>query len=396
MTLELNKIADQVASMGQSAANRKQKRDEVLPQVRGLLSTHADDAVLRAKVNKAISVGWRGAIPKNERLDLALDPPALPERVTLVATDGSQIYPDQHSLALYYVINIGSIVLRLGTGEAPIATSTPTVCFDEQQLYGDDEYVISGQVVSARRTVAETTQLVELSIEEAKSAPVVALADGNLALRARQETIPPVEREKLEKDYIDQLNRVRHNKVPIAGFISRPGTSAVAALMQLATWPSDEIETRVKNNKGRVFEGIVDTAIFDALLAPGQRSAVFEIASGWSKLYQDKGHAIHFFYLNVSKPPRTSIARVEVPEWVVENASMLGMLHAALVEQCRITAIAYPYVLIRADELAVISSDEKANFEHMIGVSLLQQGIEPRASEKAETKQMARYGKSRR
>jgi hypothetical protein len=72
------------------------------------------------------------------------------------------------------------------------------------------------------------------------------------------------------------------------------------------------------------------------------------------------------------------------------------VLHAVLVEQCRITTIAYPYVLIRADELAVITSDEKANFEHMIGVTLLQQGIEPRPSEKAETKQMARYGKARR
>jgi hypothetical protein len=52
-------------------------------------------------------------------------------------------------------------------------------------------------------------------------------------------------------------------------------------------------------------------------------------------------------------------------------------------------------VLTRADELAVITNAEKANFEQMIGVELLRRGIEARPSDKAATKAFARYGKRR-
>ena len=284
------------------------------------------------------------------------------------------------------MINVGGIVLRLGTGETPTAETTPTVCFDEEQLYGEDEYPVSAQVINARRAVAEVTRLAQLAIEEVKTAPTIALADGNIALRVQQEAHPGGRRQRTAKNVHRAARRVEAGQVPIAAFVSRPGTTAIIKLMQLATYSLDEVEARVTDYTGRPFGGLIDAAVFATLLAPGQRSAVFELATLWGKPYREAGHAIHFFYLNVGTPIRSAIARVEVPEWVANNAAWLGWVHSAIVDQCHITDIAYPYALARADELAVITTAEKTNFEQMIGVEMLRHGVEPSPSEKAAAK----------
>ena len=397
MTLELSKVAARVSDMGRSAAQRASTRASTAPRVRDLLRAHRADSELRAKVERAVKLRWVGAIPQAEPLDSAIDPPTLPDRVTLVAADGSQIYPDRHGVALYYVINVGSVVLRLGTGDTPITESEPTVCYDDDDLLGEDDYPAPAQVINARRAVAEMARLATVAVEEAKLAPTVALADGNIALRVQQEGISARERARLEHDYIAQLDRLRGAKIATASFISRPGATSVVRLMQLAEQCTlDTVAEFVKHSKGRPYDGISDTPIFDALLAPGQRSAVFRgAATQWSAPYEQAGHTIHFFYLNVGAPAQPNIARVEIPEWVASDSGPLGFAHAALVEQCRVTASAYPYVLTRADELAVITSAEKANFEQMIGVELLRRGVEARPSEKAATKAFARYGKRR-
>lgn len=395
MTLELSKVTAQVTAMGQSAAQRASARALIVPIVRDLLVTYATDAELRVKVEQAIAIGWGGAIPRTDPLDGVFDPPTLPDRMTVVAADGSQIYPDHHSLALYYVINVGSIVLRLGTGETPATASNPLVCFDEAELYGEEDYLVSGPAINARRAVAEMTRLAQLAIEEAKTAPTFALADGNIALRVQQAAVPPAEAERLQQEYIAQLDALRAHHVASAGFISRPGATAVVKLLQLATYSLDDVESRVRNYKGRPFDGLLDTALFARQLAPGQRSAVFELASQWGEPYRKTGHAICFFYLNTGTAHRPVIARVEVPEWVASDASLLGLAHGAIIDQSRIADSAYPYALTRADELAVITNAEKANFEQMIGVEMLRHGMEAGPSEKAATKAIARYGKRR-
>ncbi len=397
MTLELSKVVTRVSDMGRSAAQRASARAATALRVRDLLRAHRVDSQLREKVERAVKLRWVGAIPQAEPLDAAINPPTLPDRITLVASDGSQIYPDRHSVALYYIINVGSIVLRLGTGETPMTESEPTVCFDDDDLFGEDDYPVPAQVINARRAVAEMARLATIAVEEARLAPTVALADGNIALRVQQEGISARERTRLEHDYIAQLDRLRGARIATASFISRPGATSVVRLMQLAEECTlDTVAEFVKNSKGRPYDGINDTPVFDALLEPGQRSAVFRAAATqWSAPYAQAGHAIHFFYLNVGMPAQSSIARVEIPEWVASDGGPLGLAHAVLVEQCRVTASAYPYVLTRADEMAVITSAEKANFEQMIGVELLRRGIEARPSDKAATKAFARYGKRR-
>jgi hypothetical protein len=95
----------------------------------------------------------------------------------------------------------------------------------------------------------------------------------------------------LEHDYIAQLDRLRAARIATASFISRPGATSVVRLMQLAEECTlDTVAEFVKNSKGRPYDGINDTPVFDALLAPGQRSAVFRAAATqWSAPYERAG-----------------------------------------------------------------------------------------------------------
>ncbi len=396
MTLELNKVSHQVVQIGEQAAQRAQLHRDTVPDALKHLSTYIADVDLLEKINLAIKSGWTGAVPTSEQLDEVDDPPPVFSPLTIVAVDGSQIYPDRHGIALYYAINIGVFILRLGSGETPMAESMPTLYFDDDSLYDEDEFPISAQTINARRTVAELSHLARVAIQESKQQVAIALADGNIALRVKQAGISEREGQRLERDYIKYLSDLRAADIPTGGFISRPGSTSVVKLLQLAhECPPDHVGEFVKNNKSRPYNGITDPELFTALLDLKQRSAVFKQVSQWTKPYEERGHAIHFFYVRVGTLSRSNVVRVEVPEWVAADMNKVRLLHCAIADQCQITDIPYPYALVRADEMAVIKNTEKANLDEMIAIEMMRNGLEPRPSEKAATKTMARYGKRR-
>ena len=76
---------------------------------------------------------------------------------------------------------------------------------------------------------------------------------------------------------------------------------------------------------------------------------------------------MHFFYLNVGTDAKPYPVRVEVPKWVVDDKAKLNLLHAVLVEQCKMMGSKpYPYLLHRAHETAVVKQEEKAQIEQML------------------------------
>src|SRR6185436_2229629 len=128
MALELNKLTTEVAALGVNLAARLSDLAVRLPVAQTTLHAigPADDE-LRRKVAAAMRLRWAGAIPTDEPVNAAYPPPDAPARHTVIAADGSQIYPDRHGVALYYLINIGSIVFRTGLERAPSIASTPQV-----------------------------------------------------------------------------------------------------------------------------------------------------------------------------------------------------------------------------------------------------------------------------
>ena len=385
MTLELSKVTSQVVQLGEQAAQRKRELDALAPQVREILRAHRDDALLIDLARRAAETKrWRGAIPIGEPLDRAFDPPPHPSRLSLVAGDGSQIYPDSHGIALYYLINIGVIVFRYGSGQAPIVATYPTVS-SETELSADDE-IISGPLVNARRDVGELTRIADLALAEIATTSTVALMDGTLALWVQTAAIPEAEQDRVQRDYLQQLDRLRADRLPIGAFLSRPRSTNLTQLAYLATFEDrDKALASVMNDRGVVFKGLRDTTVLTALLQPGQRSALFEVAPAWNTTYRDRGHSIHFFYVNVGTAAQPEIARIEVPVWIAQDQAAVGVLHAAIVEQCKVS-VGYPYVLARAHEIAVVTNTERAEFEKMIATQLTHLGLEAQSSEKARQK----------
>jgi hypothetical protein len=381
VTLELSKVTSQVTQLGEQAAQRKRELDALAPQVREILHAHRDDDQLIELAQRATETKrWRGAIPIGEPLDSAFDPPAHPARLSVVAGDGSQIYPDSHGIALYYLINIGTIVFRHGSGQAPIVNTFPSVS-SEAESQSDDE-LISGPMVNARRDVGELQRIADQALAESLNAPTVALMDGTLALWVQTAAIPEAEQDRVQRDYLQQLDRLREVQLPIGAFLSRPRSTNLMQLAYLTTFEDrNKALSYVVNERGTVFKGLRDATVLTALLQPGQRSALFEVAPAWNTTYRDRGHSIHFFYVNVGTAADPEIARIEVPVWIAQDQAAVGMLHAAIVEQCTVS-VGYPYVLARAHEIAVVTNAERAEFDKMIATQLTRQGLEAKLSEK--------------
>jgi hypothetical protein len=123
-------------------------------------------------------------------------------------------------------------------------------------------------------------------------------------------------------------------------------------------------------------------------LAPGERSTLLLKASEPS---------VYFFYLNTEplEGPGQSggeiePARIEVPEWVALNKNKLDWVHSLVYDQCCLNN-GYPYVLTRADELAIILNEEREALEAMLFQAVNRRGLAlPQLSPKERQKRVAR------
>ena len=409
MTLQLHKLAEAIREVGRALADRLHEREARLPQVVDALRLASQQSDLAERVDRAQGRSWFGAAPTEEAIDRIHPAPAARTGLTVVATDGSQIYPDRHAALPYYAVNIGYFIVRLGTGQTH-ADSQPEIVTDPARLFSRGE-PISAPTLNARRKVGETRVLAELCLREAAGSDsseahvVVGLIDGSLALRVRNEAIPGEEQRELEREYLAAMEIVALANIPVAGYIARPGGSPLLSLLALALQPADKLEAYLAEYAGPLrpaglpppFRDLTDRELFSRVLPSGARSAVFEFIAEWNHVYQKplpngSGHSqsSHFFYLNVGRDDPV-LARVEIPHWVAAQPVLLERVHAVLVEQSLVTLDdPYPYALARADEEAVIRAPEKAQVERMLAQSLLAAGLRASPSEKQAHKQRAR------
>src|SRR3990172_2187779 len=103
MSLDLQQVLPQVEHLGQEAARRAAEASVRLPRLAQSL------------------------------LDAArLEPSELAGRP---AADGSQVYPDRHAAAFFYMVNVGSIDLLQGSGRPPQIATRSNLHFHEDDLH---------------------------------------------------------------------------------------------------------------------------------------------------------------------------------------------------------------------------------------------------------------------
>jgi hypothetical protein len=231
--------------------------------------------------------------------------------------------------------------------------------------------------VNVKRDLAELKVLTELApaYTQAGLEPVVTLLDGQLTLRVID--LPFDQQQACQENYIEMLDCLRQAGALIAGYVDRPRSSFVVALMHLASLELPAIsEETLRQNP---FRHLTDADLFD-FLAPGERSAIFTVKAKGLEKYNQAGHAIHFCYLNLSQtqgPP--DLARLEMPAWLAADSQAVDVLHTTVVRQACLTG-GYPYILARAHELAIISTEEREAVEMMVAVEMRRQGLRPALS----------------
>ena len=392
MTLELSKLMPELQAMGKDLAARGRRQADLVEMARRWLREYGSEYGVDTERLRHPARAVRAAIPTHEPIDAIVPTPAAPEHFTVIGVDGSQVEPDRHGVAFFYLVNVGSLVYRHGSGQAPKPRSQPTLGYTEDDIYEDGMPVV-GNLLDLRRDLAEITQAAELCESEARDraddtapGPVVALVDGTLLLWVLEDRSVTRQRAKVGA-YLDRLERIRQTGAAVSAFTSRPRHTDVTRLLHLASVSGDVDRARREPNQ---LERVPDRAIFETLPA-GARSALFLSPSPTNhQHYAPAGQAIHFCYLNVAEEERdAAIARLEMPSWVSQDPNRLGLVHGAIVVQARIAGD-YPYALARADELAFISGQEREMFTEMVTTALLRAGVRSALSPKAYQKALTR------
>ena len=385
MALELNKLTEQVAGMGATLAARSNDLAASLPQARAALQALAGkDPALQNKIERALSLHWAGAIPTDEPVNAIFPCPQHPPLATIIAADGSQVYPDRHGIALYYLINTGSIVFRHGMDDAPTCASQPRLFYENNDLYLG-EHLIQGALVDSQRDLAELRELARLTTAESEAIPTLALMDNGLLLYLGLHSSEQRRSDEILRDYLRALREIEVAGAAISGVIDRPRAANVLRLLHLAGLENADFEAEDLRQLGN-YAQLTDRMLFSAL-KPGERSALFVNASPENmEKYMPRGHKIMFFYVNTGSAEQSGILRVELPEWVAAQPQQLELVHAGVVEQARFGG-GFPYVLIRAHELAVVTWAQRGQLEQMVSGSMLRSGLSPTISRKAQGKQ---------
>ncbi len=371
MSLDFLQVSQQVKQLGEKALAHQADQKTKLAETCALLEGCATEIEqLQHKVQEVVHTydpTLRCAVPVDEALNSQHPLPPMPEQVTLIAADGSQIFADRHAEVEYCLVNTGAIWMRSGSSEAPVTS------IQSQLIYAEALEEMSDDRLSLQRDLAERTRLLELA--STAPAPVITFTDGPLELwttTLEQGKVAGEFKRSLDK-YLDVLHKLHEFNTTTAGYVDKPGADLVVRLLEVVKAEAGDLPNIRKYHP---FKGVTDRELYRDLLQPGERSAIFSLQSRSSKPYQDD-LSLHFFYLNVGKAGHPYLARVEIPAWVVEDKSKLDSLHAVLVEQCRmIGARAYPYLLHRAHETAVVSMEDKEQVTQMIIHELQKRGLE--------------------
>lgn len=426
--LDFSKVTTQIQSFAS-------EHTRALPQLQAALTEaarrlHASGpawAETRDKI-AASRTSWLVA-DWREPPDLREAPPPRPMPCTVFATDGSQIVADRHDIALCYLLNIGLIALRYGTGERAYLASRPALAFPEDDLLDEfqgEQASIAPRRLTIRRLLAEFAGLAQMiaenmpvpnpsgasdpagdlfttregysvptGMQSTADRPALALLDGSLILwplESEKETFRVESLQTLQS----HLETAREHRVPVAGYISKPASRDVVNALRIFRCPHPRADCdHYCPNRSRPkpdyvapdcagTERITDADLFAQILAPGERSAVF---GSRSKILQEYevAHRICFFYLHTGR----EVARVEIPHWVAADAELLAWTHTLCCDQAR-KGDGYPVALAEAHEMAIVRGAERDAFFRLMEREFVQSHLPVAVTRKAISKRARR------
>ena len=362
---------------------------------------------------------------------------AAPYAHTVLATDGSQIAPSHHEIAYCYLINTGRIILHYGQGKQPLLDSLPEVFYRPEDLFVSRQWGIrTEEWMSYRRTVTETEVLAELAqwvtqtltngnngntIELAipkpvaepiaeliaepvatkkrstrtkrteqlsllesqrtrenpvitpSTIPTIAMVDGSL-IYWFLEQLPGEARDRILQPILTAWRQLQSIGVPMVGYISASRSGESLNFFRFLTCPytSPDCQTHCSNLPDKapcqVLEPLRDAAVWARLLTPGQRSPLWRSSAKIQDYYEEQ--CIYFCYLHVG----TEVARVEVPEWVAQDATMMTRAMSLVIAQVQ-KGYGYPVALAEAHNQAVVRGGDRSRFFGLLEQQMIRAGL---------------------
>ncbi|PIG93269.1 DNA double-strand break repair nuclease NurA [Gloeocapsopsis sp. IPPAS B-1203] len=318
-----------------------------------------------------------------EPLDTAVDIPIPPAVHTVIATDGSQIAPNQHEIAYCYLLNIGRVVLHYGQNRQPLLDSLPEVFYLPEDLYVSRQWGIrTEEWMGYCRTASEATVLAELAIVGARGVergargevPLLAMVDGSLIywfleqlpLEARDRILPPI---------LDAWDQLKDAGIPMMGYLSASRSGEAINFLRLQACPHENPDCVtycpnlvVEKAPCQMLDPLRDIALWTSSLKPGQRSTLWRSSHRILDLYGC--HTVYFCYVHVG----TEIARIEVPAWVAENQALLDQSLSLMLAQVQ-KGYGYPVALAEAHNQAVVRGGDRARFFTLLEQQMIKAGL---------------------
>jgi hypothetical protein len=322
-------------------------------------------------------------------LDKSFPLPDRPPGYTAVSSDGSQIFPDRHESLPCYLINISSVALSYGEKAGAKLDSTPLLFYRNEERFttwGGKKIPVDGEVISLKRTLMEFERILEIVKSKNLYGDTIALSDGTLILW-RLEAAPPDFREGIINPFLDIMEEFKDLGVPVAGYISYPGSTDVVNALRVGLCPERVSYcnqcpyTELPELPCAPIDGLTDRSLFSTVLKPGEASPVFKSSSKILESYGD--HHIHFFYINIGE----EIARVEIPKWVFEDSELLESVHTLIVDQAK-KGKGYPVAISEAHEHAVVKAKDRDFFFTLIREAMVKSDFTVTVSRKGLSKRV--------
>lgn len=307
-----------------------------------------------------------------EPLDTKIILKTAPKAHTVISSDGSQISPSHHEIAYCYLLNISRVIIHYGQSRYPVLDSLPEVIYQAEDLYASRQWGISTEEwMGYRRTAAEAVMLSELG--EKRSVPTLAMTDGSL-IYWFLEQIPAAARDQILLPVLAAWKKLREKRIPVMGYISSSRSSESLNFLRLQACPYEgpDCRTHCEDQRSQMpcqtFSPLRDVTLWATALSPGERGPLWKSSADILSCYGD--HTVYFCYVNVG----AEVARVEFPQWVVEDSELLDSALSLMLAQVQ-KGFGYPVALAEAHNQAVVRGGDRMRFFTLLEQQMIRAGL---------------------
>ncbi|MFP4299972.1 MAG: DNA double-strand break repair nuclease NurA [Spirulinaceae cyanobacterium] len=381
--LDLTKVARSLPGMSQhlkaEAKASLQRKERAIALLQQAQSRQQDLVELQQQ--------WRdrlifAAATPLEPLDTCVDLFAPPTQHTVFATDGSQIAPSHHEIAYCYLINVGRVMLHYGQSLHPLLDSLPEVFYKPEDLYVSKRWGIrTEEWMGHCRMVSEAQMLAEMACRWVQppgahyDTPNLAMVDGSL-IYWFLEGLPTEARDRLLPPIIASWEALQQERVPMMGYLSASRSGEANNFLRLQACPYDtpNCGSHCQDASDRlpcqIIDPLRDATLWETLLQPGQRGPLWMSSARILELYPESLRTC-FCYVHVG----TEVARVEVPQWVAEDETLLNQSLSILLGQVH-KGYGYPVALAESHNQAVVRGGDRARFFSLLEQQMIRAGLQ--------------------